>query len=51
MDVDYSQHRGIRAMGFERVFQERFEGSVESALSTGVRVLLWRVAHTGWRAH
>jgi len=24
-------------MGFERVFQERFEGSVESALSTGVR--------------
>ncbi|KAI0043061.1 P-loop containing nucleoside triphosphate hydrolase protein [Auriscalpium vulgare] len=29
--------RGIRSMGFEHVFRERFEDSVEAALDTGVR--------------
>ncbi|KAN0136949.1 P-loop containing nucleoside triphosphate hydrolase protein [Lactarius tabidus] len=29
--------RGIRAMGFESVFQERFDGSADRALNTGVR--------------
>ncbi|THH19333.1 hypothetical protein EW146_g1804 [Bondarzewia mesenterica] len=32
-----SNIRGIRSMGFERIFLERFEESVDSALSTGVR--------------
>ncbi|KAI0942984.1 hypothetical protein AcV7_002254 [Taiwanofungus camphoratus] len=32
-----SNVRGIRAMGFESAFQEKFETSVDQALSTGVR--------------
>ncbi|KAI0672285.1 P-loop containing nucleoside triphosphate hydrolase protein [Trametes maxima] len=32
-----SNVRAIRAMGFEDAFRERFEGAVDSALTTGVR--------------
>ncbi|KAH9934166.1 P-loop containing nucleoside triphosphate hydrolase protein [Fomitopsis serialis] len=36
-DVSYLQHSGIRAMGFESAFQSKFDQSVDSALSSGMR--------------